>query len=136
MQVPSRRRAGDGPGSAAVMYLTACAIRAIVPDMSNHEEFAVPVPPPPFPPPHPRDVIFIRSEDEAEPREHEDIMIRRVPREMAMRLRAAAGGRAMTHAQYLSSLIALHARIRALADAGDEDLRRELEALGLTTVTV
>ena len=62
--------------------------------------------------------------------------MRRVPAETAQRFRAAAGGRAMTHAQFLVALVALHQRLRELADAGNEDAKRELEALGLTTVTV
>ena len=35
-------------------------------------------------------------------------MFRRVPRNIAMRYRAAAGGRGMTHAQYLTALVELH----------------------------
>jgi hypothetical protein len=101
--------------------------------------FTMPLPPgfqPPFPP-GPGDKFFwIRSEEEAGGKEHEDIMLRRVPRETAMRFRAAAGGRALTHAQYLSALVALHARLRELADQGDEALRAELDRLGLTTVQI
>src|SRR6187455_354061 len=87
------------------------------------EPFTIPVPPG-FPPPHRHGdrVLFFRSE-EAEPasgKEHEDIMLRRVPRAVAMRYRAAAGGRAMPHAQYLTALVELHAAIRERADAGDE----------------
>ena len=63
-------------------------------------------------------------------------MFRRVPRETAMKFRAAAGGRSLTHAQYLSALVTLHARVRELADAGDARLGSELEALGLQTVAV
>jgi hypothetical protein len=106
------------------------------------EPFTVPLPPG-FPPPgfpghHHRDVIYFRSE-EAEGsagKEHEDIMLRRVPREVAMRYRAAAGGRGMTHAQYLTALVELHAAVRALADAGDEQARKSLDELGLQTVAV
>jgi hypothetical protein len=102
--------------------------------------FTVPVPPgfhPPFPPPHGDHVFFIRSEEESGgQREHEDIMLRRVPRETAMHFRAAAGGRGLTHAQYLSALVALHARIRELADQGNAALQAELDQLGLTTVQV
>jgi hypothetical protein len=86
-----------------------------------------------------RDVIYFRTDESAETggtRDHEDLMIRRVPRETAMRMRAAAGGRAMTYAQYLGALVALHARIRELADAGDESLQVELHALGLTTISI
>ena len=52
-----------------------------------------------------------------------------------MRYRAAAGGRAMTHAQYLTALVALHARVRTLAD-GATRLRVGLDELGLQTVAV
>jgi len=107
----------------------------------EHETFNIPLPPP-FPP-HPgmqRDVLFIRrdadTEAEGGQREHEDIMLRRVPRETAFRFRAAAGGRSLTHAQYLTALVSLHGRIRELADVGDERLAGELAALGLQTVAV
>ena len=106
----------------------------------EHETFTMPLPPPPFPqgPGMQRDVLFIRSdaEPDAGAREHEDIMLRRVPRETAMRFRAAAGGRSLTHAQYLAALVSLHGRVRELADAGDERLAGELAALGLQTVAV
>ena len=87
---------------------------------------------------HQHDVIFIRSDGEVDPgaREHEDIMLRSVPREIAMRYRAAAGGRAMTHAQYLTALVELHARVRDLADGGDERARGMLDELGLQMVSV
>jgi hypothetical protein len=98
--------------------------------------FQVPLPPP-VPGPHDR-IMFIRGEGapEAGVREHEDIMLRRVPRETAMHFRAAAGGRSMTHAQYLAALVELHRRSREGADRGDEQLRRTLEDLGLGSVTV
>ena len=101
----------------------------------DREPFTVPLPPG-FPP-HPGagDVMFVRTGG-AEGKEHEDIMFRRVPREVGMRYRAAAGGRGMTHAQYLTALVELHARVRALADAGDEKARETLEELGLQTVAV
>jgi hypothetical protein len=107
------------------------------------DTFTVPLPPG-FPPPgfpHPGGgdrVLFFRSEGGEGPggKEHEDIMLRRVPREVAMRYRAAAGGRGMTHAQYLTALVALHAKIRALAEAGDEAARAALDELGLQTVSV
>ena len=109
------------------------------------EMFNVPLPPP-FPPRHPHgpgahehDVLFIRRGIDAEggePREHEDIMLRRVPREIAMRYRAAAGGRGMTHAQYLTALVELHAHIRAQADGGSDKARKLLDELGLQTVSV
>jgi hypothetical protein len=108
------------------------------------ETFTMPLPPPGFVPHgfpgpgHGDRVLFFRADDpEAAPgKEHEDIMLRRVPREIAMRYRAAAGGRGMTHAQYLTALVELHAHVRALADAGDEKARETLDALGLQTVAV
>ncbi len=104
------------------------------------EPFTIPLPPG-FPPhPHAGDrVLFFRAGEEAEAaggKEHEDIMLRRVPREVAMRFRAAAGGRAMTHAQYLTALVELHATSRERADAGDESARAALDELGLQTVNV
>jgi hypothetical protein len=112
-------------------------------DEEMPEPFTVPLPPgfpPPFPPhAHGDRVLFIRSDPEGEihgGKEHEDIMFRRVPRDVAMRFRAAAGGRGMTHAQYLTALVELHARVRALADAGDEQARDALDELGLQTVSV
>jgi hypothetical protein len=98
--------------------------------------FQVPLPPP-VPGPHDR-VMWIRGEGPAEvgAREHEDIMLRRVPRETAMHFRAAAGGRSLTHAQYLTALVELHRRARERADGGDERLKQELEDLGLGSVTV
>ena len=107
------------------------------------EHFTVPLPPPGFP--HPGmpmpgrgDVLFFRHDEAEGPggKEHEDIMLRRVPREVAMRYRAAAGGRAMTHAQYLTALVELHAKVRELADAGDAAARAALDELGLQTVAV
>ena len=107
------------------------------------QPFTVPLPPgfppPGFPPPGAGDrVLFYRSVEGDSPpgKEHEDIMLRRVPRDVAMRYRAAAGGRAMTHAQYLTALVELHARIRALAEGGDEAARSALDELGLQTVSV
>lgn len=105
--------------------------------------FTIPLPPG-FPPPFPhagirRDHVFVVGDggDEGQVgKEHEDIMLRRVPREIAMRYRAAAGGRGLTHAQYLTALVELHGRIRAAADAGDEAARAVLDELGLQTVSV
>jgi hypothetical protein len=101
------------------------------------EPFQVPLPPP-FPPGHGDRVFFVRHDvDEDTPqREHEDLMLRRVPREVAMRFRAGAGGRAMTHAQYLVALVELHGRVRELAESGDEKARATLDELGLQSVTV
>ncbi len=107
------------------------------------DPFTMPMPPgfhPPFPPPgfHGDRVMVFRSEESetSAGKEHEDIMFRRVPREVGMRFRAGAGGRGMTHGQYLTALVELHARIRAAADAGDEVARAALEELGLQTVAV
>jgi hypothetical protein len=107
-------------------------------DMSDDEEmFTLPLPPPP---PHlgravERDVVFIRHDGPGE-REDEDIMLRRVPRPIAQRFRASAGGRGMTHAQYLAALVELHESIRNRADGGNGELAAELERLGIATVTV
>jgi len=117
-------------------------------DECTPEPFTVPLPPgftPPMPLPRfPGDrIVFFRPDEPetstgeaASGREHEDIMLRRVPSGIAMRYRAAAGGRGLTHAQYLTALVELHARIRAAADAGDEAARAVLEELGLQTVAV
>jgi hypothetical protein len=107
-------------------------------DVFEERPFQVPLPPPPLPGPD-EHVMFIRGEGgppDAAPKDHEDIMLRRVPRETAMRFRAAAGGRSMTHAQYLAALVELHRRARERADRGDEELRQALDELGLTSVTV
>jgi hypothetical protein len=89
------------------------------------EHFTLPLPPPP-------DILYVRGES----REHEDIMFRKVPNDVARRFRAAAGGRALTHAQYLGALVELHESLRRRADEGDEAARAELERLGLQSVTV
>jgi hypothetical protein len=92
----------------------------------------------PLPPPAPgadKDVVFFRRRA-LEDRDDEDIMLRRVPRDVGARFRAAAGGRGMTHAQYLSALVTLHEAMRARADGGDAALADELRKLGLASVTV
>ena len=99
------------------------------------ETFHLPVPPPPPHLPH-HDVLFFRSAGAPGDREHEDIMLRRVPRETAARFRAGAGGRSLTHAQYLTALVELHRRLREAADAGDERIAKELADLGLSSVSV
>jgi hypothetical protein len=112
--------------------------------MNDDEEqfFTAPLPPPPPVPPgagirHERDVLFFRhGEPPQRDREHEDIMLRKVPTDVARRFRAAAGGRALTHAQYLAALVELHESIRTRADGGDDALRQELDRLGLQSVTV
>jgi hypothetical protein len=109
-------------------------------DEADDRFFHIRVPPPaqvPFPP-HDH-VMFIGGEEPPHAggaREHEDIMLRRVPRETAMHFRAAAGGRSLTHAQYLTALVELHRRARERADGGDDELKRALEDLGLGSVTV
>jgi hypothetical protein len=110
-------------------------------ETEQSEPFTIPLPPgfPPHPPHGADRVLFFRSSDETEAgtaKEHEDIMLRRVPRQVAMRFRAAAGGRAMTHAQYLTALVELHAAIRERADGGDESATAVLEEFGLQTVNV
>jgi hypothetical protein len=115
--------------------------------MNEHDEedvvFHVPVPPGPVPPAfppvpaHAPHMVYVRdrrADDES--REWEDLMLRKVPRDTAMRFRAAAGGRGLTYAQYLTALVSLHEAARTLAEAGDDGVTAELERLGLTTVTV
>jgi hypothetical protein len=97
----------------------------------------------PFPPPFPpgmtpdRDVVFFRHRVEGPGgKRGEDIMLRRVPPDVARRFRAAAGARGLTHAQYLAALVALHDALRARAADGDEGSVEELERLGLSTVSI
>lgn len=102
------------------------------------EPFTLPLPPPP-PGGGEHDVVFFRRHAGPPPptdREHEDIMLRRVPTRVAQRFRASAGGRALTHAQYLSALVELHESMRSRADGGDAEIAAELERLKLSTVTV
>jgi hypothetical protein len=99
------------------------------------ELFTMPLPPPPRGLAVDRDVVFFRHAERPE-REDEDIMLRRVPRATAQRFRASAGGRGMTHAQYLAALVELHESMRTRADGGNAELAAELERLGLSTVTV
>jgi hypothetical protein len=102
--------------------------------MEPDDTFTMPLPPPPH------DVLFFRREERVQApereREHEDIMLRKVPNDVARRFRAAAGGRALTHAQYLAALVELHESLRKRADEGDEGARADLERLGLQSVTV
>jgi hypothetical protein len=96
--------------------------------------FQVPLPPTALPD---GDVLFFaRAAAPGAERESEDLMLRSVARPVAQRFRAAAGGRGMTHAQYLAALVALHEAARRRADAGDGDLAAELERLGLSTVSI
>jgi hypothetical protein len=104
--------------------------------MSDEDEmFTLPLPPPP-PGAHRERVLFRRIRSDDEEREDEDLMLRRVSRPVAQRFRASAGGRGLTHAQYLSALVELHESMRRRADAGDSELAGELDRLGLATVTV
>ena len=106
----------------------------MAPEDEDDELFTLPLPPPP--PGEEKDVVFFRRRAAREDRVDEDIMLRRVPRDTAARFRAAAGGRGMTHAQYLAALVALHEAMRGRADAGDEPVGEELRRLGLASVTV
>lgn len=84
-----------------------------------------------------KNVMFWAAEsDSSGGREHEDIMLRRVPAAVAHRFRGAAGARGFTHAQYLTALVALHEAMRQRADAGDADLAAALAQLGLGTVSI
>ena len=108
--------------------------------MDDDETFTIPLPAPP-PGLGQRDVVYFRRADPgdpATPRDAEDIMLRRVPTAVAMKFRAAAGARGMTHAVYLAALVGLHEEIRMAADAGvgNADLKAILERLGLQTVSV
>jgi hypothetical protein len=108
----------------------------------SDETFDLPLPPPlpPLPPGHhgERDVIFFRRQehDVREERESEDIMLRSVPKLVAQHFRGAAGGRGMTHAQYLAALVELHQAMRERADGGDTELAAALDALGLSTISI
>src|SRR5690349_13522946 len=90
--------------------LTSRAINASLRGMDEDEPFTIPLPPPPPGMPH-RDVLYFRGPgpghgplpDPNTPRDSEDIMLRRVPTATAMKFRVAAGGRGMTHAQYLAA---------------------------------
>jgi hypothetical protein len=100
----------------------------------DDELFTRPLPPPP--PGAEHDVVSFRRGPGGEERTSEDILLRRVPKEVAARFRGAAGARGLTHAEYLSALVSLHERMRALADAGNDAVRGELDELSLQTVTV
>ena len=104
--------------------------------MSDDDEtFTLPLPPPP-PFAGDKDVVFFAHRRDAEPCDHEDIMLRRVPRAVAHQFRGAAGARGLTHAQYLAALVGLHEAMRRRADGGDGELAAELDRLGLTTVSI
>lgn len=100
--------------------------------------FSVPLPPvPPFPAGPQGRTFYYAAESESGPgREHEDIMLRRVPAAVAYRFRGAAGARGFTHAQYLSALVSLHEAMRKRADEGDAGVAATLDELGLGTVSI
>jgi hypothetical protein len=103
----------------------------IIIEDDDPQPFTVPLPPPPFPGSRDK-FLYVRSRGgEAGDKEHEDLMLRRVPRETAMRFRGSAGGRGLTHAQYLAALVELHGRVRARADGGNAELGKLLDELGL-----
>ena len=104
------------------------------PGLGEEQSFTLPLPPPPFGAEN--DVVFFTRRADSETRDHDDVMLRRVPRTVAHRFRGAAGARGLTHAQYLTALVALHETMRRRADAGDADTARELERLGLNTVSI
>jgi hypothetical protein len=81
-------------------------------------------------------VFWATERESAAGREHEDIMLRRVPAAVAHRFRGAAGARGFTHAQYLAALVALHEAMRERADRGDREVGVVLSELGLGTVTI
>jgi hypothetical protein len=92
-------------------------------------------PGPPLPPG--KNVVFWTTDgDSAGGREHEDIMLRRVPATVAHRFRGAAGARGFTHAQYLTALVTLHEAMRQRADGGDTEVGAALDQLGLGTVSI
>jgi len=147
-QILAAAAGGTGPagaGETALIALTSHAINATLQRMSDDdlppgdEPFQIPLPPPP-PGAFGRDVLYFRGSgpmpEGAGQRDAEDIMLRRVPTATAMRFRAAAGGRGMTHAQYLAALVGLHEEIRTAADGGDAALAAVLDKLGLQTVSV
>jgi len=98
--------------------------------------FHAPFPPVPGFPPG-KNVMFWAAEGEGGGgREHEDIMLRRVPAAVAHRFRGAAGARGFTHAQYLTALVSLHEAMRKSADSGDAEVAAALQELGLGTVSI
>jgi hypothetical protein len=107
----------------------------------ENRPFHAPLPPgPPFPPgpagARDRTFYFAAESDSGPGREHEDIMLRRVPATVAHRFRGAAGARGFTHAQYLSALVSLHEAMRKRADDGDAEVKAALDELGLGTVSI
>jgi hypothetical protein len=98
-----------------------------------HDPFTIPLPPGLH---AEGDVMYFGRHGEPPTRDHEDIMLRRVPKETAARFRGAAGARGFTHAQYLAALVQLHEAMRAKADGGDQALAEQLEQLGLSSITI
>jgi len=109
--------------------------RPSVPDPEGQKFHGLPVDPRSLKPGE--NVVFWATETEGTGvREHEDIMLRRVPAVIAHRFRGAAGARGFTHAQYLAALVRLHEVMRERADGGDSDVAAALTQLGLGTVTI
>ena len=104
--------------------------------IEGDEPFTIPLPPPPPGFAGERDVVFFARRPASEGREHEDIMLRRVPSAVAHRFRGAAGARGVTHAQYLGALVTLHEAMRKRADEGDAEVAAALDELGLGTVSI
>jgi hypothetical protein len=105
-------------------------------DEPDVEPFNIPLPPPPHGLARHEDVVFFARGAGRKSKDHEDIMLRRVPRAAANRFRGAAGARGLTHGQYLAALVALHEAMRQRADGGDAELAAELEKLALNTVSI
>lgn len=99
-------------------------------------KFHVSLSPGPGVPPGKNVMFWAAESDSSGGKEHEDIMLRRVPAAVAHRFRGAAGARGFTHAQYLTALVALHEAMRNRADAGDADVAAALNQLGLGTVSI
>jgi hypothetical protein len=78
----------------------------------------------------------VRETDPLDALADEPLGLEAFGRPRKLRFRAAAGGRGMTHAQYVAALVALHEAMRALADSGNETVDAELGKLGLSTVSV
>ena len=87
-------------------------------------------------PPGRGDIFWSAESESGGGREHEDIMLRRVPAAVAHRFRGAAGARGFTHAQYLTALVSLHEAMRKRADDGDAEMAAALDQLGLGTVSI
>lgn len=90
----------------------------------------------PFAPVPGKRVVVWLQDEETPTREFEDMMLRRVPSGVAHHFRGAAGARGLTHAQYLSALVALHETLRLRVDDGDDGAAVILDQLGLRTVSI